>query len=303
MTSILKDKEKYFAYFMPILEIACLLAFIAGGWWGKRLAAAGITSDNALEKHQKYLGSFVVAIALFLGLLIIIDKLNLAPLLPQIFSPIILIYLAATYDKFIFVSGFFILGLLVLLETSGKRSLKKTRQLIIAVGTISIALNLLFFLLQPVTNILGESVIDNGVVIQTTEYTCAPSSIATLGRYTKKYPYLTEKDVTKITKTNRLGTTTLSEIKTLKTLNFNPEYKHNLTIKDLININKPALLDVKERNKNNKGVRFSHAVALLRINPKNQQFIIGNPYYGLQIKTVADMKDYWFGEAIIIHSY
>ena len=133
-----------------------------------------LLADNALEKHQKYLVSFVVAIALCLVLLVIIDKLNLAPLLPQIFPPIILIYLAAAYDKFIFVSGFFILGLLILLETSGQRSRKKIRQLM---------------------------------------------------------------------------------------------------IKDLIKINKPALLHVKERNKNNRGVRFSHAVALLKINPKNQQFI------------------------------
>ena len=287
---------------MLILGISCLLTFIAGSWWGKRLAAAGITSDNALEKHQKYLVSFVVVISLFLGLLVIIDKLNLAPLLPQIFPHIILIYLAATYDKFIFVSGFFILGLLVLLETSGKRSRNKIRKLMIAVGTISVALSLLLFFLQPVTKILGKSVIIDGIVLQSTQYTCAPSSIATLGRYTKKYPYLTEKDVTKITKTNRFGTTTLSEIKALKTLGFSPEYKHNLTIKDLININKPALLHVKERNKNNKGVRFSHAVALLTINQKNKQFVIANPYYGLQIKTVAEMKDYWFGEAIIIQS-
>ncbi len=41
----------------------------------------------------------------------------------------------------------------------------------------------------------------------------------------------------------------------------------------------------------------------LNLPVSSQQFIIGNPYYGLQIKTVADMKDYWFGEAIIIHSY
>ncbi len=59
---------------MLILGISCLLAFISGVLWGKRLAAAGITSDNALEKHQKYLVSFVVAIACFLVLLVIIDK-------------------------------------------------------------------------------------------------------------------------------------------------------------------------------------------------------------------------------------
>lgn len=50
----------------------------------------------------------------------------------------------------------------------------------------------------------------------------------------------------------------------------------------------------KERNKDHEGVRLAHAVALSAIDSQRQLFVIGNPYYGLQIKTKQDMEDYWF---------
>ena len=74
------------------------------------------------------------------------------------------------------------------------------------------------------------------------------------------------------------------------------------TLLFLFQLNKPALLHVKERNKNDEGVRFSHAVALFFTHSKYRLFVIGNPYYGLQIKTIEDMKDYWFGEVITVNS-
>ncbi len=285
---------------MIILGLVCVVAFIAGSLWGKQLAFSGITSENALEKHQNFLVVFIVALSFILGILIIIDKFNLAPLLPQIFPSIILLYLGSYYLKIIFVAGFFVLGLLIALELNGKRTRQTIMQLSVGVGVISLALSILFYILQPVTNLIKKPLIVNGVVIQTTLYTCAPSAIATLARYTKTHPNLTEKAVSKLTQTNRLGTTALVEIKVMEKLGLNPQYQHNLTLDDLIKINKPALLHVKEKSKN-KGVRFSHAVALLAIEPQNNQFFIGNPYYGLQIKTALDMEDYWFGEAIIVN--
>ena len=285
---------------MVILGIFCAVTFITGSLWGKQLAFSGITSENALHKHQNYLVGILVGIAFLLGILILIDKLNLTPLLPHIFPSILLLYLGAYYRKIIFVAGFFVLGLLIALELNGKRSRQKIMQLAVGMGLISLVLSFLFYFLQPVTNIIGKPLIVNGVVIQTTNYTCAPSAIATLARHTKTHPNLTEKAASELTQTNRFGTTTLVEIQVMEELGLNPQYEHNLTLDDLITLNKPALLHVKEKNKN-EGVRFSHAVALLAIDTKNRQFLIANPYYGLQIKTELDMEDYWFGEAIIVN--
>lgn len=285
---------------MMISIIICILAFLAGAWLGKNLAASGVTSDNALKNQQKLLTWLLGAIALLLGSLIIIDQFNFTPLLPQIFPPLLLIYIGGYFSQIIVGLGCFALGLAIALELSGKRNRQKMRQLSLAVGAITLALSLLLFLLQPVQALLASAKIVNGVVYQTTLFTCAPASIATLARYTQQHPQLTEQDVVQLTKTNRFGTTTLSEIKAMEKLALNPQYRHNLTIQDLIELNRPALLHVKEKNKNNEGVRFSHAVALLKIDPVRELIMIGNPLYGLQIKTFSEMQEYWYGEAILV---
>lgn len=288
---------------MITLILVCALAFAGGGILGKNLAAVGINSDNALKNYQKPLVWLLVAIAPFLGVLIFLDKFNLAPLLPKIFPPILLIYLAGYFNGMIVGMGCFFLGLLVFLELAGKRSRKKLLELLLALSAITLALSILLFFLQPVQALVEQPKIINGIVIQTTPYTCAPSSIATLARYTKKHPQLTEKVVVKLTKTNRFGTTTLAEIRAMQQLNLNPQYRHNLTINDLITLNKPALMHVKEKRRTGKGVRFSHAVAFLGINPEKELILIGNPLYGMQIKTFTEFKGYWFGEAILVDSF
>ena len=236
-----------------------------------------------------------------MGILIILDKLNLGSVLPKLLPPMFLIYIAAYFNETIITMGCFCLGLLIFLELSNQRCKPKIRQLIIAIAAISCALSMLLFFLQPVQAMVDKPKIINGVVMQTTPFTCAPSSIATLARFTRKYPQLTEKDVVKLTKTNRFGTTTLSEIRALKKLDLNPEYRHNLSLQDLSDLRRPALLHVKEKNKNNQGVRFSHAVALLSINLEKELLVIANPLYGIQIKTFREMKEYWFGEAILVN--
>jgi hypothetical protein len=284
---------------MISLILICTLAFIIGGIWGKNLATRGITSDNALRNYQQPLVWFLMAIAPCLGFLVILDKFNLAPLLPKIFPPIFLIYLAGYFNEIIVGLGCFFLSLLLFLELSGKRSKRQVAQLLIAISAIACSLSILLYFLQPV-QVVQPKIIDD-VVMQTTPYTCAPSSIATLGRYSKQHPNLTEKEVVKLTKTNRFGTTTLSEIRAMKKLDLQPQYRHNLTIKDLMTSNQPALMHVKEKRKNGKGVRFSHAVAYLGIDPAKKLVLIGNPLYGLQVKTFDDLREYWFGEAIMIN--
>lgn len=285
---------------MTILVLVCTLTFACGAMLGKNLAAIGITSDNALRNYQKPLIWLLFAAMALLGILVILDKLNLTSMLPQIFPPILLIYLAGYFNEIILGMGCFFLGLLLLLESLGKRSRQKMIQLMMALGAIAFALSILLFFLQPVQAMVTKPKIINGVVMQTTPYTCSPSGIATLARATKKHPAITEKEVVSLTKTNRFGTTTLREIRAMKKLKLNPEYHHNLTVNDLIAFNKLALLHVKEAKKTGKGVRFSHAVALLSINPQQRVILIANPLYGMQIKTFAEFAQYWFGEAILV---
>lgn len=286
---------------MITLTLVCVSAFAGGGLFGKNLAQVGITSDNALKNHQKPLVWLLIAIAPLLGILILLDKFHLAPLLPKIFPPMLLIYLAGYFNEIVIGLGCFFLGLLLLLELSGKRSRRKIVQLSVALSAIAFALSILLFFLRPVQALVTQPKIIDGIVMQTTPYTCAPSSIATLARYTKIHPNLTEQDVVKLTKTNRFGTTTLAEIKAMEKLDLNPQYRHNLTIDDLIILNKPALMHVKEKRKKGKGVRFSHAVAFLGIDPKKELVLIGNPLEGVQVKTFYELEGYWFGEVILVN--
>lgn len=285
---------------MVSLVLVCALAFGGGGVLGKCLAVKGINSDNALKNYQKPLLYLLLAIAPGLGFLILLDKFDLVLVLAEIFPPMLLIYLAGYFHEILLGLGCFCLGLLVCLELSGKRSQTKIVQLFLALGAIAFALSILLFFLRPVGDLLAQPKIKDGIVMQTTLYTCAPSSIATLARYTQKQPNMTEKEAVELTKTNRFGTTTLAEIRTLKKLDLNPQYRHNLTVNDLMTLAQPALMHVKEKRKTGKGVRFSHAVAYLGIDPARKLVLIGNPLYGLQIKTFAELDQYWFGEAITV---
>lgn len=108
---------------------------------------------------------------------------------------------------------------------------------------------------------------------------------------------MTEKEVAKLTKTNRLGTSTLSEISAMKKLGLNPEYYANLSLKELLKRNQIALLHVREGGISK---QFAHSVALLEIDYKNQEVILGNPLFGIQTKAFKKLKDYWFGEVIFV---
>ena len=276
------------------------IAFVTGTFSGKFLATKGITADNALENHQKPLIWIIAGLGLITVFLLIIDKFNLAPLLPQVFPSIILLYFAGYFHQILIGFGFFTFGLLLLLELSGKRSRRRMYQLGVSLGAIAFALSILLIFLRPVDHLLGKAKIIDGVVWQTTSFTCAPSSIATLGRYSKLNSDSTEREVVKLTQTNRFGTTTLAEIRAMKKLGLRPDYQHNLSLNDLAELNKFALLHVKENNPRN-GHKFSHAVALLLIEPDEQLVVIGNPLFGIQVKTFASMEDYWLGEAILVN--
>ncbi|MGK7940015.1 MAG: cysteine peptidase family C39 domain-containing protein [Crocosphaera sp.] len=279
------------------LIVPSVIGFGLGGYFGNDLSNKGITAENALEKHQKTARVIFISLAGILALLIVIDRSNIAYHLPQIFPHMLSLYLQAFFDNVLLGLGFFIFGLLLLLELSGWSSIQRRIQLLLGLGIISLCLSLLFYWFSPIVNDVGKFRVVDGVVIQSTTVTCAPASIATLARLTGKHPNINEKEVVKLTKTNRLGTNTLAEIAAMKELGLNPEYHHDLTLEELLKRNQMALLHVKQRWLSQ---QFPHAVVLMEIDTKNQQLILGNPLHGVEFKPFSELKDYWFGEAIFV---
>jgi predicted double-glycine peptidase len=283
------------------LALFSLLFFIIGVLGGKFLASLGVTINFNLENSlsQKWILIILSAIPLIVLFLILMDNLNLTHQVTMFIPEIILLYLGEYIYDFIIVIGCSILGLLISLELCTKSTHQTKIQLFIALLIISLGLS---FLVHKTWPIVGElrnpKVIDNYIVLQTTDFTCVPASIATLGRVSGKYPQLSEKEVVLLTNTDRRGTSTLAEIKALKKLGLNPEYRRGLTVDHLSTINRPAILHVREKITTN--TIIVHAVALLSVNNAKKVLKIANPLYGIQYKSYEQMKDYWYGEAVFI---
>ena len=279
---------------MLFITSICVIYIIFGAIIGKWLAAKGITASNAINNYQKQ--SYIVfsTIVAIIVAIIIIDRLKLT----DNFSNLILMYVAEYTNYLVLALGSFSLGLLVLLEWGGRRDRQRLKEMLIAVPTIMFAITILLHYSLPVTNLLGIPAVVEGIVLQTTPYTCAPASIATLANFIGIKPPLTEKDVVSITNTNRFGTTILAEIRTMEKLGMEPQYKRGLKITDLINHNKLAIIHVNEPIS---GITIDHAIVLLEINPSKQTVIVGNPLYGRQVKTFEQMQGYWKEDAIFVN--
>jgi predicted double-glycine peptidase len=279
------------------LIISSLIFFALGAIVGNWLATKGITADNALVKHQRLVGGIFLVVAVFLVLLVLLTNanINLRFLIPGI----IRLYLGEYTYSTILVLSFFVLGFVLFLELPGRNSPRRMRQLFVAIVGITIPIAILFNVCWPVTGFLKPSLVERGIVLQTTDITCVPASIATLGRLVGKHPNLTEKDVVLLTNTGRFGTSTLAAIRAMDKLGLNPQFQEHLTIDDLLKANHLALLNVLE---NVNGKKIAHAVVLLSINPQSKVVTLANPIWGRQKKTPQEMKDYWLGEAIFVQS-
>ena len=279
---------------MLFITSICVIYIIFGAIIGKWLAAKGITASNAINNYQKQ--SYIVfsTIVAIIVAIIIIDRLKLT----DNFSNLILMYVAEYTNYLVLALGSFSLGLLVLLEWDGRRDRQRLREMLIAVFTIMLAISIIIHYSLPVNALVGNPKIADGIVLQTTRYTCAPASIATLANLMGIQPPLTEKDVVAMTNTNKFGTSVLAEIRTMEKLGMSPQYKRGLNITDLINNNKLAILHVNEPIR---GKKMNHAIALLGINPNEQTVTVGNPIYGIQIKTFEEMEDYWTGDAVFVN--
>jgi hypothetical protein len=155
----------------------------------------------------------------------------------------------------------------------------------------------LFYQNLPITDLLESPRTLKGVVLQTTPYSCAAATIATLSRRVNPLAQTTELDVVKLAGTSRQGTNILSEIQAMEQLGLAPQYERNLTISDLVKRRQMAVLHVMEPVSE---ARIQHAIALLAIDPLKEKITVANPLSGIQEKRFDEMKDYWLEDAIFV---
>ena len=283
------------------LTIFTFLSFFLGGVLGKYVASKGVSLDFTIDnpKYQKWILIILAIVPLLIVALNLAKKYNISQKVILFIPDIVVLYLGEyLYDLGIIfctiITGFILgLGLFNQLTFNGKIKLFSL------VIIISFCLSLLVHKTLPIVGELKEPKIINNIVLQTTDVTCSPATIANLGRFTGKYPELTEKQVVLLTNTDRLGTSILAEIRALKKLGFKPEYHRGLMITDLYKINQPGILHVQEKIANQ---RIAHAIALFSSEPKTKTFELVNPLYGLENKPEQEMKDYWYGEAIFVQA-
>lgn len=287
------------------LSVISSIGFSLGAIGGVFIIKQGKNIEAILGKYYKIIifGVFFLIFSLFclIFALFILDFLELDHLIPVLLPQNLMLYFGAYFDEMMLFFGFIILGVLIIINLWGHKTRREIIKLSAGITATVIALVLLMSKMLPVEGLIRQPAVVKGVVLQTTLYTCAPASIATLARFVGIQPHLTELEVAKIAKTQISGTSTLAEINTMDKLGLQPEYKTRLTIDNLVNIAQPALLHVKEKQAEQE-FRFSHAVALLKIEPERKILIIGNPLYGLEIKKFSQMQDYWFGEAIFVNT-
>ncbi|NET76141.1 cysteine peptidase family C39 domain-containing protein [Okeania sp. SIO1F9] len=277
---------------MIVIALICLVSIILGLYLGKKLADRGITAENALVNHQRLTYIILIFLATVIITFLLSAKANL-----KFFPQIILLYIGEYTNDFVLGLGWFSVGFLLGLELPIHGDRQRLQKLILAVIIITIPLAGLIHYSLPVTNLLGEPVVVEEVVLQTTSYTCAPASIATIARITGTFPNFSEKDAIILTGTNRFGTSTLAEMRALRSLGFAPHFRDSLKTTDLINLNLPALLHVNEPVN---GGYIQHAVVLLQVDATAQIVTIGNPLYGQQLKTFDQMQEYWTGEVVVL---
>jgi hypothetical protein len=276
---------------MTIIVLTSSISLIIGLALGRKLAVRGITAENGLQNRQETAYIVLAIIVLPLLLFLLIGRLNLSHLIPQIF----VLYLGEHLQNLMLGGGWFVLGLLIGMEWPGRRDRRRLQQLLVAIAAIAVSLAILLHYSLPVTGLLGEPLIVENIVLQTTPYTCAPASIATLARLIGTAPNLSEREAVILTGTDRFGTSTLAEISALKRLGLAPRYRRGLTVAELAAAKQPALLHVKEPVG---GTKIGHTVVLLETNSQKQTFIIGNPLYGRLERTFDSMEGYWTGEAV-----
>lgn len=269
-----------------------LISFFVGIFTGRTLAQRGFTAANALQQRQKQV--YVISLGV-LGLGVLLSILLVAgrnsPWVPNF----LFLYVGAYIWDAILALCCFCTGLVLSLELAGWKDRQRLQQLILF---LLVSLSATFFLAYyqlPIPHLVQAARVSEGVVLQTTPYSCSAASIATIVQMMQPESPITEQDVVKLAGTSRRGTSTIAEIQAMQALGLSPRYERNLSIQDLVRRQQLAVLHVMEPVE---ATKISHAIALLAIDPVRRTLLVGNPLYGRQVKTFAEMQDYWLKEAV-----
>jgi len=269
--------------------VLTLLGLLTGGIAGRRLAQRGVTADNALVGRQAAAYAVLLTLGGMFAALYFADRL---PFLPDV----LVLWGAAAVWPFVQIVAALALGLTVTLEWPGRREPRRLRTLLAAGAVLVLAVTYLGWRQLPLVNALGAARLVDGVVMQTTSYTCGPASIATLARASGMTD-VDERRVVELAGTSRGGTTSLAEIRAMRRLGLEPEFARHLTPADLAADGRLAVLHVDEPVLT---AKIRHAVALLAVDSTRRTITIGNPLYGRQVKSWDDLRGYWIGEAIFV---
>lgn len=280
---------------MTLIDAAVIAAGVAAGAvLGRRLARRGITADNALTGRQGPAYGILIGIAGSFAALYFSEKLSYLAWLPTI----VLLYGESAVWPMVTVLASAGLGLLVVLEWPGRREAKRLRLMVAGCAVLLLAEGYLAWRTLPVTGILLAPSVTDGVVMQTTSYTCAPATIATLVRAAALDTTMTERRAVEIARTSREGTSTIAELRTMRQLGLSPRFARRLTAESLVAAGRMALLHVDEPV----GVAtVRHAVALLAVDPARRTVTIGNPLRGRHVMGFDELRGYWIGEAIFVN--
>jgi hypothetical protein len=266
-----------------------IIALAAGTLAGRRLATEGVTLTRLVAPHQLRCALLLSAILAGALLLVFGDRL---PWMPEA----VLLYGEEYAWPALGLAGWVMLGLLPALEW---RNVREGRAGRVMAATLALAIGVghLAYLAQPVSDALHRTRERDGVVMQTTSYTCAPASIATLARLARPGLRLSEREVAEMLGTTREGTSTLAEIRVMDALGLRPRFARGLTVDSLIVRGAPAVLHIDAPTR--RGIA-RHAIALLEIDPVRRTVTIGDPMRGRQVKRFEDLDRVWIGEAVFV---
>ena len=275
-----------------MLIFLSLTSFALGSWAGWAAAKQGLTADNALKQYQRQVhwsSSFALLLGTFSFIILTTGRHH--AWLPSF----LLLYIGAYFWYVALSICCCCAGFLLFLERSGWKNRQRLQQLALFLVVNLLGVAVLLHQNLPITGLVKPTRVLDGVVLQTTSYSCSAATIATLSRLVNPTWQTTEQEVVRLASTSRQGTSTLAEIRALRALGLEPQYERHLSIADLIARGQMAVLHVKEPVA---GSRIAHAIALLSIDSETSTLTVANPLYGKQTKTFDDMKDYWLEDAV-----
>ncbi len=244
------------------------LAFVCG----VRLRRRGITAANALDGRQREAYAALAVLGVLVALLFPPSVRDLLPV-PVVLWMQHLLWPAV--GGLALSSAFLLLGL----EAGGWRDPARRRAMLTGTLGLAAAAALVFSRLTPVAPRLRDTVTPDGVVMQTSPSSCAAAAMATLARVSGLDSTMSERVMAERAGSTLLGTSTLGELRALRSLGARAVFARRLSPEALRARRELALLHVEEPVA---GQRISHAVALIGYDAARGEYIIANPLYGVQ---------------------